>query len=156
MHVQHSCSGLCSKRLQCSRHCSRRMQRSVGSQTSCGSAERPATAWQLKDVQCWLKQQHLQCSKNKKEMLGCMCMCVLVCLSLCVTVIRRGGRRKQEGGRRLRKDMLDPCYVWGSHIASSTEMDPCSKASYCLVQKWSCVVKHWPALFEGDCLSVPM
>ena len=35
-------------------------------------------------------------------------------------------------------------------------MDPCSKASYCLEQKWSCVVKHWPALFEGDCLSVPM
>ena len=35
-------------------------------------------------------------------------------------------------------------------------MDLCSKASYCLVQKWSCVVKHWPALFEGDCLSVPM
>ena len=35
-------------------------------------------------------------------------------------------------------------------------MDMCSKASYCLVQKWSCVVKHWPALLEGDCLAVLM
>ena len=65
-----------------------------------GSAERPATVWQLKDVQCWLEQQHPQCSKNKKETLGCMCMCAPVCLSLCITAIRRGGRRKQEGGRR--------------------------------------------------------
>ena len=47
------------------------MQRFVGSQTSCGSAERPATAWQLKDVQRWLKQQHLQCSSH--DMCNDMC-----------------------------------------------------------------------------------
>ena len=41
-----------------------RMQRFVGPQTSCGGAERPATAWQLKDVQRWLKQQHLQYSSH--------------------------------------------------------------------------------------------
>ena len=39
-----------------------RMQRFVGSQTSCGSAERPATGLQLKDLQRSLKQQHLQYS----------------------------------------------------------------------------------------------
>ena len=61
--VQKPLSGLSIRRLQCSRH-RLRMQRFVGSQTSCGSAERPAAAWQLKDVQRWLKQQHLQCSSH--------------------------------------------------------------------------------------------
>ena len=36
-----------------------RMQRffSSAASSSAGSAERPATAWQLKDVQCWLREQ---------------------------------------------------------------------------------------------------
>ena len=42
-------------------------------------------------------------------------------------------RRAEEAGRRKEAE------EGGPHIASSTES---SKASYCLVQKWSCVVKN--------------
>ena len=98
------------------------MQRSVESQTSCGSAERPATAWQLKDVQCWLEQQHPQCSKNKKEMLGCMCIYVLVCLSLCVMVIRRGGRRKEAEERHV-KSLLRVRFTY-SYVCNTVRASP--------------------------------